>query len=132
MIGIIDYGMGNLHSVKNALDALGFANEFVSDPKQLDKYEKLVLPGVGAFGDCMENLHRSGLYEAVDRQVRQKKKPLLGICLGMQALFETSEEKGFHQGFGFLKEIFVKWRLKATGSRISAGMNWKRTATIRC
>ena len=116
MIGIIDYGMGNLHSVKNALDALGFANEFVSDPKQLDKYEKLVLPGVGAFGDCMENLHRSGLYEAVDRQVRQKKKPLLGICLGMQALFETSEEKGFHQGFGFLQGDIRK--MEAEGYRI--------------
>ena len=116
MIGIIDYGMGNLHSVKNALDALGFANEFVSDPKQLDKYEKLVLPGVGAFGDCMENLHRSGLYKAVDRQVRQKKKPLLGICLGMQALFETSEEKGFHQGFGFLQGDIRK--MEAEGYRI--------------
>lgn len=99
MIGIIDYGMGNLKSVQNALEHLGHDSFISSDPKQLDTCEKLILPGVGAFGDCMNNIHEYGLYE----YIKNTQKPLLGICLGMQMLFEESEEKGTYQGFGFLK-----------------------------
>lgn len=99
MIGIIDYGMGNLKSVQNALEHLGYQSLISSNPKQLDTCEKLILPGVGAFGDCMNNIHEYGLYE----YIKDTKKPLLGICLGMQMLFEESEEKGNHEGFGFLK-----------------------------
>lgn len=102
MIGIIDYGMSNLQSVKNACDYLGLENVVSSDVLELSKCEKLILPGVGAFMDCLRCLHQTGLYDFIVKQVHQE-IPLLGICLGMQALFETSEENGFCEGFGFLK-----------------------------
>ncbi len=99
MIGIIDYGMGNLYSVQNAVKKLGFETITSSDPDALAVCDKLILPGVGAFGDMMENIQASGLYDFI----KIWKKPLLGICLGMQSFFESSEEKGIHQGFGFLQ-----------------------------
>lgn len=102
MIGIIDYGMSNLYSVKNACDSLGLDSVVSKDTDVLSKCEKLILPGVGAFKDCMHALHSMGLYDFIVQQVN-KGTPLLGICLGMQALFETSEENGFCDGFGFLK-----------------------------
>lgn len=99
MIGIIDYGMGNLRSVENALNHLGYESLISSKIEELDTCDKLILPGVGAFGDCMNNIHSYGLYD----YIKNTKKPLLGICLGMQMLFEESEEKGNHKGFGFVK-----------------------------
>lgn len=107
MIGIIDYGMGNLHSVKNAFDHLGIEALISSDPEVLAACDKLVLPGVGAFGDMVDNLKKDGLWEFVIGQVKEK-KPLLGICLGMQALFENSHEGGTHEGFGFLKGDVIR------------------------
>lgn len=107
MIGIIDYGMGNLRSVKNALDTLEQESIISSSPAELDACDKLILPGVGAFGDCMNNIHAYGLYSYIQQTVMQG-KPLLGICLGMQMLFEESEEKGIHKGFGFLQGKIVK------------------------
>ncbi|GAB7387969.1 imidazole glycerol phosphate synthase subunit HisH [Bacillaceae bacterium] len=101
MIGIIDYGMGNLHSVSKALERLGYAYRFVTEADALDKMDAAILPGVGAFGDAMENLRRLDLAEALRRFVHSG-KPLLGICLGMQLLFESSEEHGFHRGLAFL------------------------------
>lgn len=102
MIGIIDYGMSNLYSVKNACDFLGLESIVSKDIEVLSKCEKLILPGVGAFKDCMHALRSMGLYDFIVQQVN-KDIPLLGICLGMQALFETSEENGLCEGFGFLK-----------------------------
>ena len=102
MIGIIDYGMGNLRSVENALHHLGLESVITSDPKVLAACEKLILPGVGAFRDCMDNITSYGLKEPVSELVKQG-KPLLGICLGMQMLFEKSTENGLSEGFGFLK-----------------------------
>lgn len=99
MIGIIDYGMGNLRSVENALKHLGYDSMISSKKEELDTCDKLILPGVGAFGDCMQNIHSYGLYD----YIKNTKKPLLGICLGMQMLFEESEEKGNHTGFGFIQ-----------------------------
>lgn len=107
MIGIIDYGMGNLRSVKNALDTLHVSSLISSDPDVLKECDKLILPGVGAFGDCMKNIHAYNLYDYIRSEV-QNGKSLLGICLGMQMLFEESEEKGQHEGFGFLKGRIVK------------------------
>lgn len=99
MIGIIDYGMGNLYSVQNAVKKLGFETIISADPDSLAACDKLILPGVGAFGDMMDNIKASQLFDFI----KTWKKPLLGICLGMQSFFETSEENGIHQGFGFLK-----------------------------
>lgn len=101
MIGIIDYGMGNLASVRNALNEIKQECLISSDAEQLRSCDKLILPGVGAFGDCMANLHERNLSSFITEEV-QSGKPLLGICLGMQMLFDESEEKGITKGFGFL------------------------------
>ena len=102
MIAIIDYGMGNLHSVKNALDHLGIENVITSDIEVIHKADKLILPGVGAFYDCMENLRSKGLIEVILERV-QAGIPLLGICLGMQVLFEDGYEVKHVKGLGLLK-----------------------------
>ena len=110
MIGIIDYGMGNLFSVHNAVQKLGYDVLISSDPAKLEQCQKLILPGVGAFGDMMKNIKESQLDAFIENWVRKEKKPLLGICLGMQSFFESSEENGMHEGFGFLKGqiVFMK------------------------
>ncbi len=109
MIGIIDYGMGNLRSVQNALDHLGEESRISEDPEFLLSCDKLVLPGVGAFGDCMENLRSKQLDDLVMRCVRIQ-KPLLGICVGMQMMFEESEEKGIHTGLGIFQGRIVRMK----------------------
>ena len=91
MIGIVDYNMGNLASVINAFAKVGADASLESDPTKLNQYDKLILPGVGAFGDAMEHLQVNGMDEAV-KAFAATGKPLLGICLGMQLLFESSEE----------------------------------------
>ena len=102
MIGIIDYGVGNLFSLCSSFEAIG-EEAFVSgDREQLKKADRLVLPGVGAFGDAAQKLKESGMDTFVKEQAAAG-KPLLGICLGMQMLFEQSEEYGIHQGLGLLK-----------------------------
>ena len=102
MVGIIDYGVGNLFSLRSSFAAIG-AEAFVSgDAAELAKADRLVLPGVGAFGDAAEKLRASGLDAFVKDQAAAG-KPLLGICLGMQLLFEKSYEYGEHEGLGLLK-----------------------------
>ena len=101
MIGIVDYNMGNLASVINAFAKVGTAARIESDPAKLQDCDKLILPGVGAFGDAMENLHERGMAEAIG-YFAASGKPLLGICLGMQLLFESSEEFGITQGLGLI------------------------------
>jgi len=101
VIGIVDYNMGNLASVINAFAKVGVDATLESDPTKLDQYDKLILPGVGAFGDAMEHLKSNGMDEAV-MTYAQSGKPLLGICLGMQLLFESSEEFGAHKGLGLI------------------------------
>ena len=91
MIGIVDYNMGNLASVINAFAKVGADATVESDPSKLSQYDKLILPGVGAYGDAMEHLKENGMDEAVIA-FASSGKPLLGICLGMQLLFESSEE----------------------------------------
>jgi imidazole glycerol-phosphate synthase subunit HisH len=97
MIAIIDYGMGNLRSVQKAFEAVGHTAIVSRDPRFLNDASHLVLPGVGAFGDCMSNLHRYGLVEPIQREIRSG-KPFLGICLGLQLLFTESHEFGVHKG----------------------------------
>ena len=99
---IIDYGMGNLHSVNKAVAAVGGEPVVTSDAEVIAKAEKIVLPGVGAFGDCMANLEKSGLIPVIKEHLA-KGTPFLGICLGMQLLFEGSEEDPGVAGLGFFK-----------------------------
>lgn len=101
MIGIVDYNMGNLASVINAFKKVGADARLESNPSKLSQYDKLILPGVGAFSDAMEHLKSNGMDEAVIAYAKTS-KPLLGICLGMQLLFESSEEFGSTKGLGLI------------------------------
>ena len=101
MIAIVDYGMGNLRSVQKAFEAVGHQAVVTRDARAIGDASHVVLPGVGAFGDCMENLDRSGLIAPVRRAV-QSGKPFLGICLGLQLLFTESEEFGRHLGLDLI------------------------------
>lgn len=100
-VGVIDYGVGNLYSVCRALEYCGAKAQLVADPVQLDSCSRLVLPGVGAFADGMHELRVRGLADAL-LTYAQSGRPLLGICLGMQLLFEVSEEFGEHSGLGII------------------------------
>lgn len=101
MTAIIDYGAGNLFSVKNALDYLGIENKVTKNAEDLRAADRLILPGVGAFPDAMRMLRESGLVEVIKKEVQ--KKPLLGICLGMQMLFEKGYEFEETDGLGLIK-----------------------------
>ena len=123
MIGIIDYGVGNLFSLRSSFAAIG-AEAFVSgDAAELAKADRLVLPGVGAFGDAAEKLRRSGLDIFVKEQAAAG-KPLLGICLGMQLLFEKSYEYGEHEGLGLLKGQVVGMAGKRPADLKIPHMGW--------
>lgn len=100
-IGIIDYGMGNLGSVSNACRFLELPASIVTKPEELDACRGVILPGVGAFGDCMRHLEEHGFVEPVKRWIRED-KPFLGICLGLQVLFESGEESPGVDGLGIL------------------------------
>ncbi|MBR4158211.1 MAG: imidazole glycerol phosphate synthase subunit HisH [Oscillospiraceae bacterium] len=102
MIAIIDYGVGNLFSLRSSLNYLGFEAEVSGDVGTLSRAEKLILPGVGAFGDAMDKLKATGLVEPL-LELASNGRPLLGICLGMQMLFDESFEFGKHAGLGLLK-----------------------------
>jgi len=99
---IVDYGMGNAGSVKNALGALSIENFLSSNPKDLVKATHIILPGVGAFDQCMKNLKKLGFVSALKKEVVGNKKPFLGICLGMQILAELGEEGGKTKGLGWI------------------------------
>jgi glutamine amidotransferase len=108
MIVIVDYGVGNLRSVQKGLERVGATAVVSDDPAALDAAQGVILPGVGAFGDGMDNLVARRLVEPVLHQV-ETGKPLLGICLGMQLLFEESEEMGRHRGLGLLPGRVVRF-----------------------
>ena len=100
MIAIMDYGVGNLFSLKSSLAQLGQDTVVTADPDTIRKADRLILPGVGAFGDAMDKLVATGLVPVI--RAEAEKKPLLGICLGMQLLFEKSYEYGKHTGLGLI------------------------------
>ena len=102
MVAIVDYGVGNLFSLSSSFAAIGVDVTVTSDPAVLRAAERIILPGVGAFGDAAAKLRESGLGEVVIEQAKAG-KPLLGICLGMQLLFEKSFEYGEHEGLGLIK-----------------------------
>jgi len=102
MIAIVDYGMGNLRSIHNALDYVGGKPRITARPQDLEDAAAVVLPGVGAFSDAMRALRDSGMVEVMEREVLDKGKPFLGICLGMQLLARESDEGGLHAGLGWI------------------------------
>lgn len=101
MVAIIDYGAGNLMSVKKALDFIGAENEITSDKNKIKNADHIILPGVGSFGDAMASMKKSGLVETV-KEVALSGKPFLGICLGLQLLFEKSDESKNVKGLSLL------------------------------
>jgi len=109
MIAIIDYGMGNLRSVQKGFERVGHEAVVTSDAKTILSASKVVLPGVGAFPDCMRNLREYGLIEAVQQSI-QSGKPFLGICLGLQLLFTESEEFGISKGLDIIKGRVVRFK----------------------
>lgn len=110
MIAVVDYGVGNLFSLVSSLRFIGVRAEVTADERMLRKVDGIILPGVGAFADAREKLRTSGL-EPVVREEVAKGKPFLGICLGMQMLFERSCEYGVHEGLGFIPGEVVPLRL---------------------
>lgn len=109
MIALIDYGVGNLYSVEKALNFVGADVKLTSDAADLKRADKMVLPGVGAFGDCMKNLTATGMIPTILEQILMH-KPLLGICVGLQILFEGSEESPEIRGLGVFKGEVKKIR----------------------
>ncbi len=127
MIGIIGYGMGNLRSVANALEHLGAPCEVVETPERAREAEKLILPGVGAFGEAMSLLEAKGFVDALPELAREG-RPLLGICLGMQLLADVSSEHGEHRGLGLIKGSVE--RINADGLRIPH-VGWNAATATR-
>lgn len=145
MIAIIDYGMGNIHSVQKALEALGAKTLVTDKPEEISQCEKLVLPGVGAFDDAMSSLKQHKLTKVLIEQVNNK-KILLGICLGMQLFFEQSKEAVKEKGIGLIKGTVEKFpdkkelkvphmgwnQLNKVTSHKSAGTGRDLSVTIEC
>jgi glutamine amidotransferase len=127
MIAIIDYGMGNIHSVNKALQLYGAKTLVTNKPQDIRGADKLVLPGVGAFDDAMAELKKQDLIDVLNEQIRNK-KPFLGICLGMQFLFDKSEEAKKTKGLGILKGA-VK-RFAGTGGQKVPHMGWNQLRNI--
>lgn len=109
MIAIIDYGMGNLRSVQKAIEAVGYSATVTSDPERIRLASKVILPGVGAFADAIDHLRQTGLAEAFVEAVHAG-KPCLGVCLGLQLLFDVSEEDGIHAGLGLIPGRVVRFQ----------------------
>lgn len=128
MIAIIDYGMGNLRSVQKAIEAVGHVAEITPDPERIRRADKVILPGVGAFADAASELRRTGLGEAF-REAVKAGKPCLGVCLGLQLLFDVSEEDGLHEGLGLLRGRVVRFR-SAPGLKVPH-MGWNTLRVLR-
>ena len=130
MVAIIDYGVGNLFSLKSSFAAIGQEATVTAEPEALKKADRLILPGVGAFKDAADKLRRSGMDQALKEEV-SRGKLLLGICLGMQMLFERSYEYGEHEGLGMLKgEIRPIAERIPTGLKIPQ-MGWNSLRILR-
>ena len=130
MVAIIDYGVGNLFSLRSSFAAIGMEAEVTSDPETIRRAERVILPGVGAFGDAADKLRATGL-DRVVKEEAARGKPLMGICLGMQLLFERSVEYGEHEGLGLLKG-----EIRPIAERIPAGlkipqMGWNALKIVR-
>ena len=103
MIGIINYGSGNIQAVANIYKRVGISHKIVNTKNDFDQVEKLILPGVGAFGNAISLLKEYSLIEIIKKHTLKERKPLLGICLGMQLLFSSSDEFGFYNGLDIIE-----------------------------
>jgi glutamine amidotransferase len=131
MISILDYGLGNLASVRNALNHMGINNSIISKPSEVKNSGRIILPGVGAFASAMENLHNAGLSDAIIEHTLVRRRPILGICLGMQLLLDQSYEDGIHAGLGILRGQ-VKPLSEVCSPLVVPHMGWNKvTATMQ-
>lgn len=133
MITVIDYGMGNLRSVQKGFERVGFAARVTADPREVEKADRLVLPGVGAFRDCMANLRAGGFVEPILAHVAAG-RPFLGICLGLQLLFTESEEFGRHEGLDIIPGRVVRFPagLREGGEELKVPhMGWNQISIRR-
>jgi glutamine amidotransferase len=130
MIAIIDYGMGNLRSVQKGFERMGFEAVVTSEAHTILDASKVVLPGVGAFPDCMRNLEERGLIDAVKSSIASG-KPFLGICLGLQLLFTESEEFGLSKGLDVIKGKVVRFKGPQVASLKIPHMGWNSLSVKR-
>ena len=128
MIAIIDYQMGNLRSVQKGFEKVGYQATITCDPAVLARADKVVLPGVGAFGDAMAELKRRDLVEPI-RQAVDSGKPFLGVCLGLQLLFDVGYENGRHEGLGIVPGEVVRFELPSEYK--VPHMGWNQLAILR-
>ena len=130
MIAIVDYGVGNLFSLSSSLKALGLETEITGDAARLQAADRIILPGVGAFGDAKAKLDATGLVDIL--RAEAEKKPFLGICLGMQLLFDKSVEYGEHQGLGFVPGQVADLRDDLTDKSLKVPhMGWNSLQIVR-
>jgi imidazole glycerol-phosphate synthase subunit HisH len=127
---IVDYGMGNLRSVQNAFAAIGSPASVALAPAELATADAIVLPGVGAFADGMSNLRTRGWVEALEREVRERGKPFLGLCLGQQLLATTGTEHGVHAGLGWISGTVERFSA-ADGSIRIPQIGWNEVQFAR-
>lgn len=130
MLAIVDYGMANLRSVQKAFEHEGTRAEIISQPDQIERAEKIVLPGVGAFQDAVATLRDKHLAEPIVRHI-EKGKPFLGICLGLQMLFDVGYEDGEHRGLGVLRGRCVRFDVDRTMNLKVPHMGWNQLAIKR-
>lgn len=118
LVIIIDYGLGNVASVKNAVATLNYNVKISANREDIEKSSHIILPGVGAFGDGVKNLLERGLWGILEQEVMVRKKPFLGICLGMQLLAVASEEGGWHKGLGWIQGTVRKFNINNNELRL--------------
>ena len=130
MITIVNYGVGNLASIKNMLKKAGFEAVLATEKSEIEKASKIILPGIGAFDHCMSEFNKSGLRELVTKKVLGEKTPVLGICVGLQMLMESSEE-GVEPGLGWIKGKTIKFKKEKLGDLKIPHMGWTNVQIVK-
>jgi imidazole glycerol-phosphate synthase subunit HisH len=130
MITIVNYGVGNLASIKNMLKKAGFDAVLATEKSEIEQASKLILPGIGAFDHCMSEFNKSGLREMVTKKALGDNTPLLGICVGLQMLMENSEE-GVEPGLGWIKGKTIKFKKEALGDLKIPHMGWTNVQIVK-